>query len=139
MIHLIYVSSANSEMSEDDLLQLLEECRSRNLKQHVTGMLLYIGGNFIQVLEGEEKDVEEIYDSITRDDRHSGLIVMLKEQIKERVFPDWTMGFKHLSNENKGEVKGYTEFLEKDMKPEQIAHKANEAVMLLYSFKQNNT
>ena len=60
MIHLIYVSSATREMTEEDLIFLLEQSRNRNLRQHVTGMLLFVGGNFIQVLEGDDKDVEEI-------------------------------------------------------------------------------
>ena len=52
MIHLIYVCSASKEMTEDELLRLLEYARARNLKQNVTGMLLYAGGNFFQALEG---------------------------------------------------------------------------------------
>ena len=46
------------------LLFLLEQSRTRNQKQHITGMLLYLNGTFIQVLEGAEKDVNEIYAAI---------------------------------------------------------------------------
>ena len=64
-------------------------------------MLLYAGGNFFQVLEGDEKDVEEIYKDIVDDERNKGNILILKENIKKRRFPYWSMGFKHISSQNK--------------------------------------
>ena len=60
MIHLVYVSSATGKLGETDLLDLLEHSRRRNRALDLTGMLLYAGGNFFQVLEGEEKDVDEV-------------------------------------------------------------------------------
>ena len=122
-------------MSEGDLIHLLNQSRNRNERQNVTGMLLYAGGNFIQVLEGEEKDVEEIYQSILNDDRNRGNILIEKENIKERIFPDWSMGFEHLTGEKKNTIKGYSEFLEREMKPEEIVKYSNEIIELLYGFK----
>lgn len=136
MIRLIYVSSASRLMSEEDLIHLLNQARSRNEEHKVTGMLLYAGGNFMQVLEGEEKDVEEIYSTILNDERNKGNIVIEKENIKNRDFPDWSMGFKNLTNHKKAAIKGYSEFLERKMGPEEIANKSNEVVELLYGFKE---
>ena len=137
MIHLVYVSSATKEMSEDELIKLLDQARDRNFRQNVTGMLLYAGGNFFQVLEGNEKDVEEIYEAIVNDERNNGNIVMDKDKISERTFPEWSMGFKHLTNKNKETIKGYSEFLDKKMQPVEFATKSNEVVELLYQFKNN--
>ncbi len=72
MIHLIYISSATRVMTEIDLLDLLHEARDRNKRQNVTGMLLFKDRSFLQVLEGEASDVDEIYGSITRDERNAG-------------------------------------------------------------------
>jgi hypothetical protein len=138
MIHLIYVSKAVEEMSDEDLLFLLEQSRSRNQKQHITGMLLYLNGTFIQVLEGAEKDVNEIYDAIVKDVRNTGNIVIKKEEISERTFPDWTMGFKHLTRDTTVNVAGYTEFLDREITPAQIANQSNIAINLLYNFKKHN-
>ena len=135
MIRLVYASSAAREMSEDDLLFLLEKSRSRNKRQNVTGMLLYIGESFIQVLEGEEKDVSEIYEDIRKDDRNIGIIVMVKEPISERAFPDWSMGFEQLSEKDIDDLDGYTNFLDSEMTPEQIASQSDKAISLLYYFK----
>ncbi len=137
MIHLIYVCSASKEMAEDELLRLLAHARARNLKQNVTGMLLYAGGNFFQALEGEKSDVEEIYKAIESDERNKGHIVVEKEVINERTFSDWSMGFKHLTSQNKATIKGYTEFLDRQMKPEEFTDKKNEVIALLYQFKKN--
>ncbi len=137
MIHLIYVSSAQREMAEEELLLLLEQCRRRNRRQNVTGMLLYAGGNFLQVLEGEDKDVEEIYKDILNDERNNGNIVIDKDQISERTFPDWSMGFKHLTNQDKAGIKGFSEFLDRKMAPEEFINKSNEVVNLLCQFRKN--
>jgi hypothetical protein len=134
MIHLIYVSSATKEMTEDQLFYLLKQSRLRNLRQNVTGMLLYVGGNFIQVLEGAEKDVEEIYGDIVKDDRNTGNIVIEKIEIRERAFPNWSMKFKRLTEEDRGEVAGFTELLNKTKTPKEIADRPNDASRLLNIF-----
>ena len=136
MIRLIYASNATREMSDDDLLFLLQQSRRRNERQDVTGMLLFVGSNFIQVLEGGEKDVEEIYEDILNDDRNTANIVMLKEEITERAFPDWSMGFRYISEKNRGEIEGYTEFLDRKFTPKEIAGMSNKAIRLLYFFKE---
>lgn len=138
MIHLVYVSSATREMSEEDLLYLLEQSRDRNKRQNVTGMLLYAGGNFFQVLEGDKKDVEEIYAAIVSDERNTGNIELIKENINERTFPDWSMGFKHLTSQNKASIEGYTEFLDRKMEPDEFANKSDKILGLLFQFKKGN-
>jgi hypothetical protein len=138
MIRLIYVSTAGQYLSEQDLGALLEKAQERNARQNVTGMLLYAGGNFIQVLEGEEKDVEGIYSSIAKDKRNKGHIVMKKESITERNFPEWAMGFKHLQKEGDDKISGYSEFLNREMDPAEIVKNSDAVVNLLYDFKKNN-
>jgi len=96
MIHLIYISSATSWPDETDLLQLLNQARSRNLRQNITGMLLYSNATYLQVLEGEPKDVHQIFDAINRDSRNNGVVKLHEADIQQRDFPDWSMGFKNL-------------------------------------------
>ena len=138
MIHLVYVSSASHPLSEEDLLSLLEQSRNRNKRQNVTGMLLYIGGNFFQILEGDVKDVEEIYEAIVQDERNKDNIVIIKENINERTFPDWSMGFKHLTPQNIDSIEGYTDFLDKEIKPEEFENSTDKVLRLLYQFKKGN-
>ncbi|HNJ76842.1 MAG TPA: BLUF domain-containing protein [Azospira sp.] len=58
LIHLIYVSTAQGELDDVDLDRIMDSSVRRNTAARITGMLLYAGGNFMQVLEGEEADVD---------------------------------------------------------------------------------
>jgi hypothetical protein len=96
LIHLIYVSSARGEIGADELARVLESSVRYNMKQQVTGMLLYLNGSFMQVLEGEDAAVDEAYARILLDDRHTGAMLIEREPIDGRSFGRWSMGFKSL-------------------------------------------
>ena len=91
LIHVIYVSSAAPEISEHDTVKFLNEARKANRQNDVSGMMLYIGGCFLQLLEGEAAKVDIACRAIFRDKRAMRLI--LREPIAEREFSEWTMGF----------------------------------------------
>lgn len=111
MIHLVYLSSATHLFSKQELLDLLQKARSNNHQLNVSGMLLYKDGNFIQVLEGEAAQVRPLFETINRDPRHSGVIVLLDEEISERQFPDWSMGFRDLSDKAVQSLPGFSQFM----------------------------
>lgn len=92
-IHCIYASTAAHNFDERDLPHLLEKSRSNNAVLGITGMLLYIEGNFFQVLEGDEAMVGPVFDRICRDARHGRVTLIIREPIFQRDFPDWTMGY----------------------------------------------
>ena len=91
LIHVIYVSSAAPDISEHDALKFLNEARKANRTNDVSGMMLYIGGCFLQLLEGETTKVDIVCRKIFQDKREMRMI--LREPIAEREFPEWTMGF----------------------------------------------
>jgi hypothetical protein len=91
LIHVIYVSSAALDISEHDTLRFLNEARKANRKNDVSGMMLYIGGYYLQLLEGEATKVDVVCRAIVQDKREMRMI--LREPIAEREFPEWTMGF----------------------------------------------
>jgi hypothetical protein len=91
LIHVIYVSSAAPDMSEHVTVKFLNEARKANRKNDVSGMMLYIGGCFLQLLEGEATNVDIVCGTIFRDEREMRMV--LREPIAEREFPEWTMGF----------------------------------------------
>ncbi|MDB6083275.1 MAG: hypothetical protein JWN43_1156 [Gammaproteobacteria bacterium] len=91
LIHVIYVSSAAPDFSEHDAVKFLNEARKANRKNDVSGMMLYIGGSFLQLLEGASANVDVVCHTIFRDRREMRSI--LRESIAEREFPEWTMGF----------------------------------------------
>lgn len=109
LIHLIYRSSATKWLTEEDLVSLLERARKRNKDKSITGMLLYANACFIQVLEGEEIDVEEVYSRILKDPLNNANVILLKENINTRDFPEWSMGFANLDAYSGNDLQGYVD------------------------------
>ncbi|MBK9207916.1 MAG: BLUF domain-containing protein [Anaerolineales bacterium] len=62
MISIIYVSTSVRLLSDDELMDILKVSRENNSVSDVTGLLLYKGGNFMQVLEGPEDVVNALYE-----------------------------------------------------------------------------
>jgi hypothetical protein len=99
MIQLLYVSGASREMSERDLEDILRTSRKNNRDNGITGMLLWADGVFIQILEGEPDRVRRLVSRIQSDPRHCYFMVMHEQTTDERLFSDWSMGFKKLDPE----------------------------------------
>jgi hypothetical protein len=93
MHHLIYLSRATAPFSDEQLQNLLQECRQHNAAQEVTGMLLYGNEQFLQVLEGERGRVQALYARIYQDPRHRDVTLFAEKQIDARAFPDWSMAY----------------------------------------------
>jgi hypothetical protein len=137
MIYLIYASSSVRMMSDEELLQILEKSRENNAKLGVTGMLLYKGGNFLQVLEGEEAAVMATYDKIVQDSRHHGLMIFVKRPLEKRQFENWEMAFYNLNKINPDEVPGYSKYLTEALDSESFAENPSVAHKFLEIFKEN--
>ncbi|MFN3237826.1 MAG: BLUF domain-containing protein [Pseudomonadales bacterium] len=114
MFSLTYASSATRPYSEAELAEILRVSRANNARLGVTGLLLYHDGNVMQVLEGEEKNVRQIYDKILRDERHAGCLLLLEEEIEERAFPDWHMGLRTINDSELRSLEGFSEAMEVD-------------------------
>jgi Sensors of blue-light using FAD len=57
----------------------------------VTGALMFAGGVFVQMLEGEAADVEVVFERICRDMRHRRLVLLDFSSADERMFEGWGM------------------------------------------------
>jgi hypothetical protein len=106
---IIYCSQATVDFSPDELVALLELARQKNAKSGLTGMLLYCSQSFLQVLEGDPSALESTYERITVDARHTKLRLMMNAEVPAPLFPDWTMGFEHVDDEELAEdLDGFT-------------------------------
>lgn len=113
MIQLIYISRARQQISQSDLLNMLEDFRANNQRMDVTGLLLYDGkGAFIQVIEGDEPEISALFGRIKQDERHEQVHLLGLHPIQQREFPDWQMGFKLLTDYNEQDIPGLSHFLE---------------------------
>ena len=134
MIRLAYISSATQYPSEQDLFVLLEQARARNVKQNITGMLLYDNATYLQVLEGDAKDVHEVFASIQKDKRNTGVVTLLEETIKQRSFPHWSMGFKTKASFSTTELSGFVDVFNDKLDKTIAIENKSRAVKLLLNF-----
>lgn len=137
MLSLTYLSSASTLLDETTLAAILSDVRPRNEARGLTGMLLYSDGNIIQVLEGPPDAVEETFAAIQDDPRHRGILVMLREEVTERAFPDWSMGFRSVRADEVRRLPGYTDFLRGSDLAEGLGDRAAPAYQLLEIFRDN--
>ncbi len=100
-------------------------------------MLLYAGGHFIQTLEGPAAAVDATYAAIERDRRHRNLIVALREDVDERVFPDWSMGFEVLTEDEAARLPGFNDYLAHQAVPPEKARDLGRAGIFHRVFRDN--
>jgi uncharacterized membrane protein (DUF373 family) len=115
MIQTIYISTPTRPMTTDDLMDILNNARLNNVRMGVSGMLLYTGSEFIQILEGEDKVIEELLDTIKRDPRHRDFRIVDKKKITKREYAEWTMGFKRIDKDELRDLPGLNKFFETDL------------------------
>lgn len=112
LIQLIYVSTAEHELNDKEIRQILDSSVSHNTAQDVTGLLLYAHGSFMQVLEGEEAAVDETMSRIGKDTLHHGILVMARAAIERREFGRWAMAFRGIKAPDAATWPAYAPFFE---------------------------
>ncbi len=99
VIHqILYVSAASDKIDDAEIDRILEVARARNTASGITGVLLFRAGIFLQLLEGERAAVEQLYGKIEKDSRHNHLIKILSADNKERIYTEWSMGYRKLED-----------------------------------------
>lgn len=110
-------------MSIPELGLILEQSRKLNKCRGITGMLIYIEGQFariksrtisssvsgmfMQILEGSKDEVEHIFNIICSDTRHHDILVLQKTDVPSGNFESWSMGFKSFALNDYYNVPGY--------------------------------
>ncbi len=96
LIQLIYVSTARAGLGETDLADIVGASQRNNLRDGLTGLLVFNGLNFMQALEGPEDALTQTFQTICSDPRHEGVVTIATKPVDEREFPDWSMGYERL-------------------------------------------
>ena len=91
MLQLLYISTAQGTVSATDVFRILADYRRNNGRSDITGFLYSDGKRFLQALEGNAAEVEETFERIRADKRHSGVVVLSRRTIEAREFGEWAM------------------------------------------------
>ena len=135
--NLFYCSLAKEDISKDDILDILKCSRRNNEKIEITGILVYWKktNQFLQLLEGEENVILNLYDKICMDNRHSLPRIVYQENILERGFAGWTMAFKSIDEVDTSGIDGFSEFSKLGFTNERTKVSPSIAINLIQSFK----
>jgi hypothetical protein len=100
LVRLLYASRTAAPLTASVVDSILEQSRTNNPRQGITGVLCCSDDFFVQVLEGDRDAVCELYNAIVRDDRHVNVRLLKYDEISERRFNSWTMGQVNLATVN---------------------------------------
>ena len=85
MYELVYCSSAKQNLGSEDIPAILKTARDFNSKNNITGCLLYYKHEFIQILEGDQGIIKDLFSRIDMDERHKDITV-LAEAVKKKEY-----------------------------------------------------
>ena len=98
MNQLLYVSSARQGITSEDIANITLKAMKFNTQHGITGILLHRGGVFLQLLEGNEATLQDLFESrIKNDGRHSNIVELFNIPAKTRIFDQWSMAFHEIS------------------------------------------
>jgi len=104
-----YISDSMNNESLKNLEDLYLKARTNNSKNNITGILIYLDRNFLQVLEGEEEIVDDTFKKISTDSRHKNIFNIIDTTIEQRIFEDYNFGFTTIND--KKELTNLVEYL----------------------------
>ncbi len=87
----VYLSAATGEADTVDLRSIAHQCQRNNSHTGVTGLLMFIDGSFLQVIEGESGVITELLETLRSDHRHKDITIIEEKPVEARLFPQWCM------------------------------------------------
>lgn len=99
LYELIYSSNPVEPLGSAEIEALLEQARGRNRALNLTGILFYDDREFLQLIEGEQDAVEQVFASIKQDPRHCNITVFHTGTVAVRSFSTWLMAFERVAPE----------------------------------------
>jgi Sensors of blue-light using FAD len=97
LYRLVYISR-NEIVGDDETIrreieQILERAQKKNPQANITGALMFNAGSFAQIIEGSHDDIQDTFERIQCDPRHSHVVMLSLEPVEEREFPNWSMAY----------------------------------------------
>lgn len=130
---LVYMSALAGNQDPSCIPDILKESVANNKAHHITGILLYINGSFLQVLEGLPKQVGDLYEKICTDPRHKHAVKVLEVEAPAREFSEWSMGYAAIEAQELDIVVGINDFFTTGHCLTELRHSA--VLMILQKFR----
>ena len=101
----------------------------------MSGLLVYTKGSFLQLIEGPDPVVIELYNRIRGDQRHADVSLLFKEKIEQRSFENWSMGFVDGANPELASLAGYADLFSPTFAPADFRKDGERARLVFLQFK----
>lgn len=88
---LTYTSRARLDLSDEDLAAIHQSARHLNALDGISGLLIFDGARFLQIVEGAEDAIDNLVGRLRMDPRHSAFEIRDERYVDRRSFPDWSM------------------------------------------------
>ena len=92
VIRLIYSGSVAAEPDPQNLAAFLADCRRRNERDGISGVMVLMGQEFLQVIEGPDDDVDRYYRQVFQDTTRYKLLLLARQEIDAAIFANWSLG-----------------------------------------------
>lgn len=83
---LIYRSRARGDIDQASLASIVKQAQIYNARMQVSGILVFDGHQFLQVLEGPLSSVEALFARISQDERHDFVVELMRDYAPRRHF-----------------------------------------------------
>jgi hypothetical protein len=80
-------------IQDADLILLVEKANIENAACGITGILLLKDNVYLQILEGDECVLEQLFSKIKQDDRHYQIVELMRDYAPRRRFENVGMMF----------------------------------------------
>jgi hypothetical protein len=89
-----YTSKAIDGLGTDSVEMIFLSTQQNNYAKGISGVLLFGLGSFLQVLEGDKKQVLDLYENtIAQDPRHKELFEIINRPTDASIFEDYNSTF----------------------------------------------
>jgi hypothetical protein len=99
LVQMVYISRATFPATSHggeivpEVSKILRKSRINNREKNIVGALYFGNGFFFQCLEGDEKELLALYETLKNDPRHNDLRIISMKPIDARSFGEWEMKY----------------------------------------------
>lgn len=101
LVTLLYTSILAPCALISDVADIARTGRRRNWQDDITGLLVFDGSAFVQLVEGPREPVTALLARLANDRRHCDMDVLVFDCVSDvRRFPDWELGYHFADRES---------------------------------------
>jgi hypothetical protein len=91
LIEVTYTSVAAALLTSEEVFKIIEKSARNNLRDDLSGFLIFSGNRFFQLVEGPEQAIDALLQRLGNDPRHREIRIVSRKPVAHRSFAKWKM------------------------------------------------